>query len=393
MTSARPTTSPRSTGARCRPPGCGRGCATCARPATHHLRGHGPRRRAAEVHGRGRRPHRRDRRRRLRRREDGRACAPTAPRSPWTARSSRFSNNKGNEIWGTEYFRIAKGTPGPTGPDGLETDLFAGLAVTRVSDSLGGKVAGLTMLGLLGIIGGLWVGVYLYAGDEAPRNAAGRGGQHRGPGARRSREEAARRAGVEDRRADRRSATATGASSTVDPGQAGPEHRLPRLDRGGRRRRRASARGAMWQVVTGGGDHHAEVAVDQSKMQAALDELSSGIGQRPWRATSSSGTAGRPGLRRARPASSPRGATQALLEQRFLHGGSQKLPTRGQEPEVSDADVRDGARGVRQARRCPAPVTLVLAGQRVVAPPAAVRRGPLDGARGTASWCRGSTAS
>ena len=38
-----------------------------------------------------------------------------------------MSNNKGNEIWGTEFFRIAKGRPGPTGPDGLETDLFAGL--------------------------------------------------------------------------------------------------------------------------------------------------------------------------------------------------------------------------------------------------------------------------
>ena len=38
-----------------------------------------------------------------------------------------LSNNKGNEIWGTEYYRIAKGTLGPTGPDGLETDLFAGL--------------------------------------------------------------------------------------------------------------------------------------------------------------------------------------------------------------------------------------------------------------------------
>ncbi len=38
-----------------------------------------------------------------------------------------LSNNQGNQIWGTEYFRIAKGTPGPTGPDGLESDLFAGL--------------------------------------------------------------------------------------------------------------------------------------------------------------------------------------------------------------------------------------------------------------------------
>ncbi len=38
-----------------------------------------------------------------------------------------LANNKGNEVWGIEHFRIAKGAPGPTGPDGLETDLFAGL--------------------------------------------------------------------------------------------------------------------------------------------------------------------------------------------------------------------------------------------------------------------------
>ena len=38
-----------------------------------------------------------------------------------------LSNNSGNEVWGTEHFRIAKGTAVP-GPDGLEDDLFAGLA-------------------------------------------------------------------------------------------------------------------------------------------------------------------------------------------------------------------------------------------------------------------------
>jgi N-acetyl-1-D-myo-inositol-2-amino-2-deoxy-alpha-D-glucopyranoside deacetylase len=37
-----------------------------------------------------------------------------------------LSNNKGNSIWGTEFYRIAKGTPAP-GPNGLEPDLFAGL--------------------------------------------------------------------------------------------------------------------------------------------------------------------------------------------------------------------------------------------------------------------------
>jgi N-acetyl-1-D-myo-inositol-2-amino-2-deoxy-alpha-D-glucopyranoside deacetylase len=38
-----------------------------------------------------------------------------------------LSNNIGNQIWGTEFYRIAKGQRGPLNEDGLETDLFAGL--------------------------------------------------------------------------------------------------------------------------------------------------------------------------------------------------------------------------------------------------------------------------
>jgi N-acetyl-1-D-myo-inositol-2-amino-2-deoxy-alpha-D-glucopyranoside deacetylase len=38
-----------------------------------------------------------------------------------------LSNNIGNEVWGTEFFRLAKGAKGPTNDHGLETDLFAGL--------------------------------------------------------------------------------------------------------------------------------------------------------------------------------------------------------------------------------------------------------------------------
>ncbi len=38
-----------------------------------------------------------------------------------------LSNNVGNKVWGLEHYRIAKGTRGPAGPNGLETDLFAGL--------------------------------------------------------------------------------------------------------------------------------------------------------------------------------------------------------------------------------------------------------------------------
>ena len=38
-----------------------------------------------------------------------------------------LTNNVGSTAWGIEYYRIAKGRPGEPGPDGLETDLFAGL--------------------------------------------------------------------------------------------------------------------------------------------------------------------------------------------------------------------------------------------------------------------------
>jgi N-acetyl-1-D-myo-inositol-2-amino-2-deoxy-alpha-D-glucopyranoside deacetylase len=38
-----------------------------------------------------------------------------------------LSNNIGNEAWGVEFYRLAKGAKGPTNQAGRETDLFAGL--------------------------------------------------------------------------------------------------------------------------------------------------------------------------------------------------------------------------------------------------------------------------
>jgi len=38
-----------------------------------------------------------------------------------------LSNNLGQQVWGTEFYRLAKGARGPVGPSGLEEDLFAGL--------------------------------------------------------------------------------------------------------------------------------------------------------------------------------------------------------------------------------------------------------------------------
>lgn len=39
-----------------------------------------------------------------------------------------LSNNLGNQVWGTEFYRLAKGRPSPERPGELETDLFAGVA-------------------------------------------------------------------------------------------------------------------------------------------------------------------------------------------------------------------------------------------------------------------------
>lgn len=38
-----------------------------------------------------------------------------------------LSNNIGNKVWGTEFYRLVKGTAGPMGESGFEEDLFAGL--------------------------------------------------------------------------------------------------------------------------------------------------------------------------------------------------------------------------------------------------------------------------
>jgi N-acetyl-1-D-myo-inositol-2-amino-2-deoxy-alpha-D-glucopyranoside deacetylase len=39
-----------------------------------------------------------------------------------------LADNVGHQVWAVEYYRLVRGEPGPrSGPDGLETDLFAGL--------------------------------------------------------------------------------------------------------------------------------------------------------------------------------------------------------------------------------------------------------------------------
>ena len=122
-----------------------------------------------------------------------------------------LSNNKGNEIWGTEFFRIAKGTPGPAGPDGPGDGPLRRARVTGGSSPLGAKVAGFTVLGLV-LFGGAPLGrcLPLRRRRGAPQRQ-GRGRQHRRPVARRRRRRSCAPSWSRAPRTRSRSATATGA--------------------------------------------------------------------------------------------------------------------------------------------------------------------------------------
>ncbi len=244
--------------------------------------------------------------------------------------------------------------------------------MTRVADKLGAKVAGFTIGGLLVLVAAVWVGVYLWAGDAAPRNAS---------------VEEVDIAGLAPEQAEERLRDELGAkegepivvsygdgrTASVVPDQAGlsVDYAASVEEAGG-----GSGLGPrrMWQVVTGGGDHDAVVTVDQEQMQSTLDDLGDGLRNRPVEST----VVFRDGRAIARPGTTgtavDRSAAQALLERRFLHGGSQKLPTSEQEPEIS-ADELEQAMEEFAEPAMSGPVTLVLGGQKVSAPPRLFGRG------------------
>jgi vancomycin resistance protein YoaR len=235
-----------------------------------------------------------------------------------------------------------------------------------VTERLGAKVAGLTVLGLLVLLGAAWLGLYLYAGDRAPRNARVEGVDVAGltPGQAEERV----RDGLAGRLTQPVALTyGDGRTRSVDPAAAGLDVDYPASVEEARGGSGFGLR-RVWEVVTGGGDHHAEITVDQRRMQATLDDLDAGIGAAPVEGT----VAFREG--RAVPVLSKpgfvvdRSATQALLERQFLRGGSRMIPTATREPEVSDAAVNRAYEEFAKPAMS-APVTLVLGGQRVVAPP------------------------
>ena len=243
---------------------------------------------------------------------------------------------------------------------------------TDGADNLGTRVALFTVIGLAALVAAVWVGLYVYAGDKAPRNASVEGVSI---------------AGLEPQEAEDRLRTelaekaeqpitlsyGDGRSTSVVPADAGlsVDHRASVRQAGG-----GSGFGPrrMWAVLTGGGDHDAELEVDQPKMQATLDDLDDGIRTPPVQGTVAFKD-GRAVAVRSRPGLVvDRSAAQEILERRFLHGGSQKVPTRSEEPEITDADVR---RAMEEFGR-PAmsgPVTIDFAGEKVEAPPKLFGRG------------------
>ncbi len=235
-----------------------------------------------------------------------------------------------------------------------------------MSDKLGGKVAGFTVLGLSALVVAAWAGLYLYTGDAAPRNASVEGISIAGlePAAAEER----LRAGLADRIEEPIGLTyGDGRARSIDPAGAGlaVDYSASVEEAGG-----GSGFGLprMWQLIVGGSDHHAELTVDQSLMQATLDDLSDGITSPPvegdvvFRDGRAVPVLAKPGL------VVERSATQAVLERRFLHGGSQKIPTETRDPEITEAAVQT-AMAEFGTPAMSGPVTLVLGKRKVVAPP------------------------
>ncbi len=249
-----------------------------------------------------------------------------------------------------------------------------------MADNLGAKVAGFTVLGLFIVLAAAWVGLHLYAGDGAPRKARVEGISVAGLSPREAKERL--RDGLAARSKEPIEITyGDGRAESVSPREAGL---AVDLDASVAEAGSGSGWGLprMWRVITGGGDHHAEITVDQSRMQPALDRLDSRIKTAPkeggvvFRNGRAVPVVGRAGF------VVDRGATQAVLEDRFLHGGSQKIPTTSREPAVTEAAV-ERALAAFGRPAVSGPVTLVVGGERVVAPPRLFARGlsmvPRDG--------------
>lgn len=230
-------------------------------------------------------------------------------------------------------------------------------------------VGGAALLGLLALA---WLAIGLWGGDRMPRGTSVAGVAVGGMG----RDEAEARLDQDlGERAARevRLTYADGRVRAVDLQAAGGRLDLgTTLDRasGGAR----FAPGRVRALVTGGDEISPSVRFDRTRLDATLDSLTEGL-RRP----AVEGTVrfrdgeARPVLGRAGTAVD-REATEALLETRFLRGGRVPLPVDEVAPDVSDDEVRAAMREFGRPAMS-GPVTLVLEGRELQAPPRLFGRG------------------
>ncbi|KQT91472.1 hypothetical protein ASG49_10610 [Marmoricola sp. Leaf446] len=243
---------------------------------------------------------------------------------------------------------------------------------TARSGPSGRRRAALGGVGLVGLVALVWLGVGLWGGDRLPRGTSVAGVAVGGL----DRDEA--RARLESELGDRaarqvRLTYADGRAEPVDLREAGGRLDLEdTLDRASAGARFAPTR--VWALVVGGDELAPTVRFDSERLDATLDTLTEGL-RRP----AVEGTVrfrdgeARPVLGRAGTAVD-RDATEQLLQERFLRGGRVPLPVVEVEPDVSDAEVRAAMRDVARPAMS-GPVTLVLEGRELQAPPRLFGRG------------------
>lgn len=258
--------------------------------------------------------------------------------------------------------------------------MSAGTSPQEDSDSLGLRVVFLTLLALILLAGAGYLALYFVKGDHTPRGARVEGVAIGGlaPAA----AEDKLRAALEPRAeqpievtfGDERGASLDGAKIGLAVDYAASVHRA-----GGGSSLRP---GHIWDALVGGGDHDAVLEVDETKLDAAMDDLSRQIGHGPVEGT----VEFRDG--KAVPVHSKagvvvlRGAAEAQLKRQFLHSGSQKLPMRTQDASITDEAVQTAMAEFGEPAMS-GPVVLEIEGQKVSAPPALFGQGlsmtPTDG--------------
>lgn len=248
------------------------------------------------------------------------------------------------------------------------------------SDSLGLRVAFVTVLVLVLLGAAAYLALYFVKGDHTPRGARVEGVAIGGltPAA----AEDKLRAALEPRASqpieitfgDDRGASLTGAKIGLTVDYAGSVR-----EAGGGSSLRP---GHIWAALVGGGDHTAVLKVDDALLDEAMDDLSRQVGRGPVEGT----VEFRDG--KAVPVDSKagvvvvRGAAEALLKRQFLHGGSAKLPVRTQDASITDEAVKTALAEFGEPAMS-GPVILEIEGQKVSAPPKLFGQGlsmvPSDG--------------